>query len=69
MLGGEQSGFINEMGFETYQKILDEAINELKEDSFKNLDLEKNKFSKKVNLVFETGSFFIFANSYNLLIN
>ena len=47
LLGGEQSGFINEMGFETYQKILDEAINELKEDSFKNLELEKNKFSKK----------------------
>ena len=30
LLGGEQSGFINEMGFETYQKILDEAINELR---------------------------------------
>ena len=30
LLGGEQSGFINEMGFETYQKILQEAIDELK---------------------------------------
>src|SRR5690625_1394134 len=29
LLGGEQSGFINEMGFETYQKILNEAIEEL----------------------------------------
>ena len=28
LLGGEQSGFINEMGFETYQEILDEAITE-----------------------------------------
>ena len=46
LLGGEQSGFINEMGLETYQKILDEAINELKENDFKNLDLEKNQFSK-----------------------
>ncbi len=64
LLGGEQSGFINEMGFETYQKILDEAINELKEDSFKNLDLVKNKFSKKVNLVFETDLELMFPNNY-----
>jgi len=64
LLGGEQSGFINEMGFETYQKILDEAINELKEDSFKNLDLEKNKFSKKVNVVFETDLELMFPNNY-----
>ncbi len=64
LLGGEQSGFINEMGFETYQKILDEAINELKEDSFKNLELEKNKFSKKVNLVFETDLELMFPNNY-----
>ncbi len=64
LLGGEQSGFINEMGFETYQKILDEAINELKEDNFKNLDLEKHKFSKKVNLVFETDLELMFPNNY-----
>ncbi len=37
LLGGEQSGFINEIGFETYQKILSEAIEELKEKEFKNL--------------------------------
>ncbi|MDA7694713.1 transcription-repair coupling factor, partial [Flavobacteriaceae bacterium] len=37
LLGGEQSGFINEMGFETYQKILQQAIEELKENEFKNL--------------------------------
>ncbi|MEM9685421.1 MAG: transcription-repair coupling factor [Bacteroidota bacterium] len=37
LLGGEQSGFINEMGFETYQKILGEAIEELKENEFKTL--------------------------------
>lgn len=30
LLGGEQSGFINEIGFEMYQKILDEAIQELR---------------------------------------
>lgn len=37
LLGGEQSGFINEIGFETYQKILAEAIDELKEKEFKDL--------------------------------
>ena len=37
LLGGEQSGFINEMGFETYQKILQQAIEELKENEFKDL--------------------------------
>jgi transcription-repair coupling factor (superfamily II helicase) len=37
LLGGEQSGFINDLGFETYQKILDEAVQELKENEFKEL--------------------------------
>ncbi|MCH3881361.1 transcription-repair coupling factor [Tenacibaculum aquimarinum] len=44
LLGGEQSGFINDIGFETYQKILNEAIVELKENEFKELyPEEKNK--------------------------
>ena len=37
LLGGEQSGFINDIGFETYQKILKEAIEELKENEFADL--------------------------------
>ena len=37
LLGADQSGFINDIGFETYQKILDEAIEELKRDKFKEL--------------------------------
>ncbi len=37
LLGGEQSGFINEIGFEAYQKILAEAIDELKENEFREL--------------------------------
>jgi transcription-repair coupling factor (superfamily II helicase) len=41
MLGGEQSGFMAEIGFEMYQKILDEAIRELKRTSFKNLFREE----------------------------
>ncbi|WP_242158185.1 transcription-repair coupling factor [Aestuariivivens sediminis] len=45
LLGGEQSGFINEIGFDTYQKILNEAIEELKENEFKALyqDNEEEK--------------------------
>jgi transcription-repair coupling factor (superfamily II helicase) len=41
MLGGEQSGFIAEIGFEMYQKILDEAIRELKRTAFKELYKEE----------------------------
>ena len=37
LLGAEQSGFINDLGFETYHKILDDAIQELKETDFKDL--------------------------------
>lgn len=37
LLGSEQSGFINDMGFEVYHKILDEAVAELKETEFKAL--------------------------------
>ena len=51
LLGGEQSGFINEIGFETYQKILAEAIDELKEKEFKELysgtEHELKKFVKE----------------------
>ena len=41
LLGGEQSGFIAEIGFEMYQKILDEAIRELKRSEFKALFAEE----------------------------
>ncbi|MCG8328863.1 MAG: transcription-repair coupling factor [Chitinophagales bacterium] len=45
LLGAEQSGFIADIGYETYQKILEEAIHELKETKFKEVfkeELEKN---------------------------
>ncbi len=48
ILGGEQSGFINEIGFETYQKIMQEAIEELKENEFKSLYEEENIDSEKI---------------------
>ena len=47
LLGANQSGFINDVGFETYQKILDEAILELKENEFKDIfkkELELKEF-------------------------
>ncbi len=43
LLGGEQSGFIADIGFETYQRILDEAIQELKETEFKTVFESENK--------------------------
>jgi transcription-repair coupling factor (superfamily II helicase) len=48
LLGGEQSGFISEIGFDTYHKILDEAIRELKHDEFGELfaDQEENISSR-----------------------
>ncbi|WP_306641642.1 transcription-repair coupling factor [Sanyastnella coralliicola] len=49
MLGGEQSGFISDIGFDMYQKILDEAVRELKEEEFKDLfDEEQMKTQKFV---------------------
>jgi transcription-repair coupling factor (superfamily II helicase) len=41
LLGGEQSGFMADIGFEMYQKILDEAIRELKRTEFKELFKEE----------------------------
>ncbi|MDR2810135.1 MAG: transcription-repair coupling factor [Tannerellaceae bacterium] len=37
MLGAEQSGFIADLGYETYQKILEEAVSELKQNEFAEL--------------------------------
>lgn len=37
LLGAEQSGFINDLGFEAYHKVLDEAVQELKESEFRDL--------------------------------
>ena len=42
LLGGEQSGFISDIGFETYNKILNEAVRELKDNEFKDLYNEED---------------------------
>ncbi len=38
LLGAEQSGFINELGFDLYQKILQEAVEEVKQEEFSHLE-------------------------------
>lgn len=43
LLGADQSGFINEIGFEMYQKILNEAVEELKQEKFKELFKEEKE--------------------------
>ena len=42
LLGAEQSGFIADLGYETYQKILKEAVRELKNDEFQDLFKEQS---------------------------
>ncbi|AXO81032.1 transcription-repair coupling factor [Olleya aquimaris] len=65
LLGGEQSGFINEIGFDTYQKILNEAIEELKENEFKDLydePLENKIYVKDVTI--DTDFSLLFPDDY-----
>lgn len=47
LLGGEQSGFIADIGYDTYHKILDEAIRELKQTDFKELFADEVKEEEK----------------------
>lgn len=47
LLGAEQSGFITEIGFETYHRILDEALMELKENEFSEVFTETEKPASK----------------------
>lgn len=56
MLGAEQSGFIADLGYETYQKILEEAVDELKSEEFADLytDAEEGKRDSGSTYVRET---------------
>ncbi|WP_442788031.1 transcription-repair coupling factor [Flavobacterium sp. SUN052] len=67
LLGGEQSGFINEIGFDTYQKIMNEAIEELKENEFKELypaenDIETKEYVKDLQI--DTDFELLFPDEY-----
>ncbi len=64
ILGGEQSGFISDVGFDMYHKILDEAIAELKETEFEELfkESKKEEFVKECQL--ETDLEVLIPNDY-----
>ena len=66
LLGGEQSGFIVNMGYETYQKILNETIQELKEEEYSELfkeELEeKQEFVQEVTI--ETDDEMLIPDAY-----
>ena len=65
LLGGEQSGFINDIGFETYQKILNEAIQELKENEFEHLFNTSNTSKTYVKeLTIDTDFSLLFPDDY-----
>jgi transcription-repair coupling factor (superfamily II helicase) len=63
LLGAEQSGFITEIGFDLYQKVLEEAVAELKKEEFSDIfEEEKSEFPKfdndEINIETETDAFF-----------
>ena len=62
LLGGEQSGFINDIGFETYQKILKDAIEELQQNEFKALYPDQKPIAKE--LVLDTDFEIFFPRDY-----
>jgi transcription-repair coupling factor (superfamily II helicase) len=67
LLGGEQSGFITDLGFDTYHKILDDAIHELKETEFKDLFSEELKERAKFivqDCIIETDMEILIPDSY-----
>jgi len=65
LLGAEQSGFINDIGFETYQKILREAVEELKNKEFENLfENEIDNSFKISNFKIDTDLEILFPDNY-----
>lgn len=66
LLGGEQSGFINEIGFETYQKIMNEALEELKENECKDIYAQSEQQPKTYvkDLILETDFEMLLPSDY-----
>ena len=62
LLGGEQSGFINDIGFDTYQKILKEAIEELKIEHFQELYPDHEPTQKEIQI--DTDLEILFPDTY-----
>ena len=66
LLGASQSGYINEIGFTTYQKILNETINELKNNEFKELfkDEKNDKIFRIEDFQIETDLELLIPDTY-----
>ena len=64
ILGAEQSGFISDIGFEMYHKILDEAVLELKETEFKELYKEETQKVFVRDCQIETDMALLFTDDY-----
>lgn len=67
MMGAEQSGFIADIGFETYCKLLDETVQELKETEFKELfsaELAQKDPLEKVECILETDLALLIPTTY-----
>lgn len=68
LLGGEQSGFINELGFETYNRILKQAVRELKMNEFKGFFVDTEQVQDTQNVTeecsVETDMDICFGESY-----
>ncbi len=64
ILGPEQSGFISEIGFDAYQKIMNEAVNELKEGEFKNLFVKESSPKPLSDIQIETDKELFIPDDY-----
>lgn len=66
LLGAEQSGFIAEIGYDTFQKILEEAVLELKEEDFNELfnDPTKEKVIEAKEVTIETDTEMLIPDDY-----
>ncbi|HEX3006758.1 MAG TPA: TRCF domain-containing protein, partial [Bacteroidales bacterium] len=70
LLGAEQSGFISDIGYETYQRILAEAMLELRENEFKDLYNQEDELAKQEEVVYvadcqiDTDLELLFPDSY-----
>ena len=63
LLGGEQSGFISEIGFDMYHKILDEAIKELRDEEFDGV-LDQQKGIESKDTIVDTDYDLVIPNRY-----
>lgn len=64
ILGADQSGFINDIGYEMYQKILSEAIREMRDADFQDMQMADNSGLLARECIFETDIAAMFPSDY-----